>query len=59
LLRAAQDRGCGAAERSDPVTSPERSDAKKQNDHGGSRGKNRLQEPHRGERAVERPAARD
>jgi hypothetical protein len=28
---------------------------KKQNDRGGSRGKNRLQEPHRGESAVEQP----
>jgi hypothetical protein len=58
LLRAAQDRGCGAVERSDPATSPERSDAKKRNIHGGSRAKERLQEPHRGERAVELPAAR-
>jgi hypothetical protein len=35
------------------------SSAKKQDDHGGSRGKDRLQEPHSGERAVEQPAARD
>lgn len=43
---------------SDPATSPERELPREPNDDGGSRGKGRPQEPHRGERAVEQPAAR-
>ncbi len=47
--------------RASAIPRPRRSasSTKKQNDHGGSRAKERLQEPHRGERAVERLAARD